>query len=68
MTPESRNSPLLDNGPVSNFPLQRIDGVTDELLDMVIYILLVSKLQKASLVQFRRVRSGVQSFGIRKRV
>jgi hypothetical protein len=54
MPPESRNSPLLDNGSVNTFPRQLIGGVTDELFEMVIYIRLASKLQKESSVQFTR--------------
>jgi hypothetical protein len=40
------NSPLLDNGSVSTFPWQRIDAVSDELFEMVIYIRFASKLQE----------------------
>jgi hypothetical protein len=55
---------LLDNGSVSTVPRQRIDGVTDELFEMMAYIRVASKLLEKSSVQFTRV----QSFGIRKRV
>jgi hypothetical protein len=48
-----RNSPLLDNGSVRTFPWQRIDTVTDELFNMVIYIQFASKLQKKVPVQSR---------------
>jgi hypothetical protein len=47
-----RNSPLLDNGSVSTFPLQRIDAVTDELFEKVIYIRFASKLVQLSSVKF----------------
>jgi hypothetical protein len=46
---------LLDNGSVSTFPLQRIDGVIYELFEMVGYIQFASKLQKEISVQFKRV-------------
>jgi hypothetical protein len=56
MTPESRNSPLLDNGSLSTFPQQTTDAVTDELFEMVVSIPFSSKLQKESSVQFKRVQ------------
>jgi hypothetical protein len=43
-----RDNQLLDNGSVSTFPWQRIDAVSDELFEMVIYIRFVSKLEKRS--------------------
>jgi hypothetical protein len=53
MMPESRNSPLLDNGSVSTFMRQRIEEVADELFEIINYIRLSSKLQMESSVQFR---------------
>jgi hypothetical protein len=51
MAPESRNSPFLYNGSVSTFPSQRINAVTDELFEKVVYIQFPSKLRKESSVQ-----------------
>jgi hypothetical protein len=51
MAPESRKSPLLDNVSVSTSPRQRIDGITDEQFEMMIYIGLASKLQNERSVQ-----------------
>jgi hypothetical protein len=59
-----RNIPLLDNGSVNTFPWQRIDAVSDELFEMVIYILFASKLQTAPVqytTEFRRVQVGLRA-------
>jgi hypothetical protein len=51
MTPESRNSPPLDNGSVSTFPRHRIDTVTDEMFEIIVSSQFASKLQEESSVQ-----------------
>jgi hypothetical protein len=52
ITLERRNSPLLDNGSVSTFLLQRIDAVTDELFEIMVSIRFASKLREENSVQF----------------
>jgi hypothetical protein len=44
---------LLDNGSVSTLPWQRIDAVSDEMFEIVIYIRFASKLQKRSYSQLQ---------------
>jgi hypothetical protein len=55
-----QDSQLLDNGPVSTFPWQRIDAVSDELFEMVNYIRFTSRLQKRSYSQLQSVHHRVQ--------
>jgi hypothetical protein len=59
---QTQNSPLLDNGLINKFLRQRIDAVTDELLEMMIYIRFAWKLVQES--SFARN----SSLGIHKRV
>jgi hypothetical protein len=64
-----RNIPLLDSGSVSVLSWQRIEAVSDELFEMVIYILFASKLQnklQSAPVQFTTEFKRVQLY-FRKR-
>jgi hypothetical protein len=53
MTFESQNSPLLDNGSVITFPLQRIDAVTDVLLEVVMSLWFTSSYERESVSEFK---------------
>jgi hypothetical protein len=55
-----QNNILLDNGSVSMFPWQRINTLSDELFEMVIYIRFTSKLQREATVSSSSVHHRVQ--------
>jgi hypothetical protein len=55
-----RESQFLDNGSVSTFPWQRIEAVSDEMFEMVIYFRFDSKLQKRSYSSSSSVHHKVQ--------
>jgi hypothetical protein len=65
MAPESRNSPLLDNGSVNTFPWQRVDAKTEE---KVVSIRFPSKLQKESTVVKTPVEAGTNTSTVTLRV
>jgi hypothetical protein len=67
MTPETRMT-IAKQRFCKHVAGKRIEAVTEELFEMVNYILLSSKLQKESSVQFKKSHKRIQSFSIRRRV